>query len=102
MSQQITTEEARVQTVADIEARIAKREAEKPAEGTPGYSVHEFGTAALRQELQWAKGAKLPYDLWDDGELIEVETFQTYQTAVRPTEINVPGSDQPLPWMEKL
>lgn len=58
----ISTEEARAAAVADIEARIAERDAEKPAD-KDALAVHEFGTAMLRNELHWARGVKLPYEL---------------------------------------
>lgn len=78
MSTTITTEQERTDVVADIKARVASRDANKPPIGRD-LSVHEFGTAILRHELLWAEGVKLPFELHEGtglaAGLVEVETY---------------------------
>lgn len=78
MSTNVTTEAARANVVSNIEALIAERDAERPPEGTPGHAVHEFGTAMLRHELVWARGVRLPFELLQDGQLVEVESYGSH------------------------
>lgn len=71
----ITSEEARALDVKNLEATIVARDANRPEADTPGYGVHEFGTAALRNELHWMRGTALPFDIHEyEGGMLEIET----------------------------
>jgi hypothetical protein len=68
----VTTEEIRATVVSDLERRIATREENKPTD-KDALSVHEFGTRWIRNELRWIRGIKLPFELHDDGDMVQVE-----------------------------
>lgn len=95
----ITSEEARALDVKNLEATIVARDANRPEADTPGYGVHEFGTAALRNELHWMRGCALPFII-HEGEglaegLLEIETFGSHHRtddAAAHADIRDPGS----------